>query len=105
MLDKLKADFDDIIALVNKAPQPEIYLAIPDAEDVIMGLAELLRQILRDRPEGIRRSSLRDVIKAEHPSFYGTESHRRNVEKDHYQSLDYALLAQLYVAVSWRRTL
>jgi hypothetical protein len=63
-----------------------------------MGLAELLRQILRDHPEGMTPQQLRDVIKAEHPSFYGTESHRRNVEKGHYQSLDHALLAQLYVA-------
>ena len=52
-----------------------------------MGFAELLRQILRNHPEGMTPQQLRDVIKAEHPSFYGTESHRRNVEKGHYSPL------------------
>jgi len=41
---------------------------------------------------------LRDSIKADHPDYYGTESHRRNVEKGHYKDLDHALLAQIYVA-------
>ena len=41
---------------------------------------------------------LRDKIKTDHPEYYGTESHRRNVEKGHYKDLDHALLAQIYVA-------
>lgn len=41
---------------------------------------------------------LRDRIKTDHPDYYGTESHRRNVEKGHYKDLDHALLAQIYVA-------
>jgi len=41
---------------------------------------------------------LRDHIKANLPEFYGTESHRRNVEKGHYKDIDHALLAQIYVA-------
>lgn len=41
---------------------------------------------------------IRDTIKSNHPEFYGTESHRRNVEKGHYKDLDHALLAQIYVA-------
>jgi hypothetical protein len=41
---------------------------------------------------------LRDKIKVNHPEYYGTESHRRNVEKGHYKDLDHALLAQIYVA-------
>jgi hypothetical protein len=67
-------------------------------KDVIMGFSELLRQILRDHPEGMTPQQLRDKIKAQYPAFYGTESHRRNVERGHYQSLDHALLAQIYVA-------
>ncbi|HEY7334157.1 MAG TPA: hypothetical protein VH639_04675 [Bryobacteraceae bacterium] len=63
-----------------------------------MGLFELLRQILGSHPEGMTPQQLRDKIKAEHPEFYGTESHRRNVERGHYQSLDHALLAQIYTA-------
>src|SRR6266487_4746233 len=41
---------------------------------------------------------IRDTIKTNHPDFYGTESHRRNVDKRHYKDLDHALLAQIYVA-------
>jgi len=41
---------------------------------------------------------LRDKIKTDHPDYYGTESHRRNVEKGLYKDLDHALLAQIYVA-------
>jgi hypothetical protein len=59
---------------------------------------ELIRQILRTRPEGMTLQQLRDRIKADHPDYYGTESHRRNVEKGHYKDLDHALLAQIYVA-------
>jgi T5orf172 domain len=59
---------------------------------------ELIRQILRTHPEGMTPQQLRDRIKADHPEYYGTESHRRNVEKGHYKDLDHALLAQIYVA-------
>jgi len=59
---------------------------------------ELIRQILRTRPEGMTPQQLRDKIKTDHPEYYGTESHRRNVEKGHYNDLDHALLAQIYVA-------
>jgi hypothetical protein len=41
---------------------------------------------------------IRETIKGNYPDFYGTESHRRNVEKGHYKDLDHALLAQIYVA-------
>jgi hypothetical protein len=41
---------------------------------------------------------IRATVKANYPDFYGTESHRRNVEKGHYKDLDHALLAQIYVA-------
>lgn len=63
-----------------------------------MGFFELIRQILRTHPEGMTPQQLRDNIKADHPEYYGTESHRRNVEKGHYKDLDHALLAQIYVA-------
>jgi hypothetical protein len=41
---------------------------------------------------------IRDTVKANHSDFYGTEAHRRNVDKGHYKDLDHALLAQIYVA-------
>ncbi len=63
-----------------------------------MSFVELIRQILRDHPEGMTPQQLRDKIKMDHPDYYGTESHRRNVEKGHYKDLDHALLARIYVA-------
>jgi hypothetical protein len=63
-----------------------------------MSFFELIRQILRLHPEGMTPQQLRDKIKADHPDYYGTESHRRNVEKGHYKDVDHALLAQIYVA-------
>lgn len=63
-----------------------------------MSFVELIRQILRAHPEGMTPQQLRDKIKTDHPDYYGTGSHRRNVEKGHYKDLDHALLAQIYVA-------
>jgi hypothetical protein len=63
-----------------------------------MTFFELIRQILRSHPEGMTPQQIRDTVKANHPDFYGTESHRRNVEKGHYKDIDHALLAQIYVA-------
>ena len=63
-----------------------------------MSFTDLLRQILREHAEGMTPQQLRDAIKSGYPTYYGTESHRRNVEKGHYKDLDHALLAQIYVA-------
>ena len=60
-----------------------------------MSFVELIRQILRTCPEGMTPQQLRDKIKADHPDYYATESHRRNVEKGYYKDLDQALLAQI----------
>lgn len=63
-----------------------------------MTFADLIRKILHEHPEGMTPQQIRDMVKFNHPDFYGTESHRRNVEKGHYKDLDHALLAQIYVA-------
>jgi len=63
-----------------------------------MTFADLIRQILRAHPEGMTPQEVRDFIKTNHPEFYGTETHRRNVERGHNKDLDHALLAQIYVA-------
>ncbi|GAB7562496.1 hypothetical protein LG202_05350 [Methylobacillus methanolivorans] len=63
-----------------------------------MTFADLIRKILHEHPEGMTPQQVRDMVKLNHPDFYGTESHRRNVEKGHYKDLDHALLAQIYVA-------
>lgn len=62
-----------------------------------MKFTETIRNILRNHVDGLTPQQLRDLIKIQHPDFYGTESHRRNVEKGHYQDLDHALLAQIYI--------
>lgn len=63
-----------------------------------MTFIDLVRDILRVHPEGVTPQQIRDTIKFEHPEFYGTESHKRNVERGHYKDLENALLAQIYVA-------
>jgi hypothetical protein len=62
-----------------------------------MGLCETVRQILRAQQAGMTPQQVRDKIKAEYPEYYGTESHRRNVDAGHYKDLDHALLAQIYI--------
>jgi hypothetical protein len=62
-----------------------------------MSFVDLVRQILRNHPEGMTPQQIRETIKTSYPDFYGTDSHRRNVEKGHYKDLDHALLAQIYV--------
>lgn len=63
-----------------------------------MKFIELIRMILRDRPEGATPQQIRDQIKADYPDWYGTAAHRRNVDKGHYNNLDHALLAEIYIA-------
>ena len=63
-----------------------------------MSFVDLIRQILRSHPEGMTPQQIRETVKTNYPDFYGTVSHRRNVERGHYKDLDHALLAQIYVA-------
>jgi hypothetical protein len=48
--------------------------------------------------EGMTPRQIRELIKVDYPDFYGTESHRRNVEKGYYKSIDHAVDAQIYSA-------
>lgn len=63
-----------------------------------MKFIDVIRTILRETPEGATPQQIRERMKAEYPERYGTEAHRRNVEKGHYNSLDHALLAEIYIA-------
>jgi len=63
-----------------------------------MTFTDLIRDILRVHSDGMTPQQIRDTVKSNYSDFYGTESHRRNVEKGHYKDLDHALLAQIYVA-------
>jgi hypothetical protein len=62
-----------------------------------MKFVDVLRSILRQNPEGLTPQQIRDIVKSEYRSLYGTETHQRNVDKGHYKDLDHALLAQIYV--------
>ena len=62
-----------------------------------MRFRDAVRALLAGKPEGLTPQELRDLIKKKYPDLYGTESHRRNVEKGHYKDLDHALLAHIYV--------
>lgn len=62
-----------------------------------MTFSELIKGILREHPQGLAPQQIREIIKHDHSAYYGTESHQRNVEKGHYNDLDHALLAQIYV--------
>lgn len=62
-----------------------------------MKFIDLIRSILREHPTGMTPQEIRDHIKANYSDRYGTEAHRRNVDKGHYTSIDHALLAEIYI--------
>jgi hypothetical protein len=64
-----------------------------------MTFAELLRTIVAQAKSPITPQEIHGVIKGQHPDFYGTPSHRNNVEKGYYTSLDHALLANIYTTI------
>ena len=61
-----------------------------------MKLSDVLIKILSSNSGPMTPQEIRDHVKMKYPDFYGTSSHRRNVEKGHYKDLDHALLAQIY---------
>lgn len=63
-----------------------------------MKFIDVIWSILRERPSEMTPQEVRDQIKAEYPDRYVTEAHRRNVDKGHYNNLDHALLAEIYIA-------
>ena len=62
-----------------------------------MNFTETLKHILKNKP--MTPQEVREEIKKKHPNSYGTESHIRNFEKGHYQSIDHAVLAQIYSVI------
>ncbi|PCI66689.1 MAG: hypothetical protein COB38_10105 [Gammaproteobacteria bacterium] len=61
-----------------------------------MKFSDLIRKILADYSDGLTPQEIREIIKVNYPAYYGTETHKRNVDKKHYKNLDHALLAQIY---------
>lgn len=64
-----------------------------------MEFAEAVFQILGASNVPLTPQQIREQIKEQFPHLYGTEVHRRNVDKGHYNHLDHALLAQIYSMV------
>jgi len=64
-----------------------------------MKFIEIIIIILRKAKRPLTPQEIRKEIKENYPQFYGTDSHRSNVEKGHYKDLDHALLAQIYSTV------
>ena len=64
-----------------------------------MTFTDAIKEILISEPSPLTPQEIREIIKSNFPDFFGTESHQRNVERGHYQSLDHALLAQIYSLV------
>lgn len=63
----------------------------------MMTFRSTVRNILKDKPNGLTPQEIRDIVKVDYSNFYATESHRKNVEKGHYKDLDHALLAHIYI--------
>lgn len=61
-----------------------------------MTLVDVVKDILTATSNPITPQEIRELIKKEHPEYYGTPSHINNVAKGHYKDLDHALLAQIY---------
>jgi len=61
-----------------------------------MKFSDVVKNILSSTSDPMTPQEIRDQVKMNHPDFYGTPSHHRNVEKGHYKDLDHALLAQIY---------
>jgi hypothetical protein len=62
----------------------------------IKTISDAIKEVLLSSASPLTPQEIRDTIKARHPQLYNTESHQRNVSKGHYNSLDHALLAQIY---------
>ncbi len=65
---------------------------------VNLSFTEVVRVILREHPAALTPQQIKSIVKISYPSYYGTESHVRNVEKGNYTDIDHALLAQIYLA-------
>lgn len=64
-----------------------------------MKKSEAIYEVIRNAARPITPQEVRDIIKVQFPQFFGTESHTRAVEKKTFNSLDHALLADVYTYV------
>lgn len=62
----------------------------------IMTFTDAVKAILAVSTERMTPQEIREVIKKEYPQYYGTPAHARTVQMKQCQSLDHALLSQIY---------
>lgn len=63
-----------------------------------LSFTDVIRQILRQYPDGLTPQQIREIVKEEYPQHVGTPSHLRNIEAGNYKDLDHAVLARIYLA-------
>jgi hypothetical protein len=64
-----------------------------------MKLPETIFEIVSRAGESVTPQQIRDLIKRDYPTFYGTASAERNVAAGNYGDIDHALLAAIYTSV------
>lgn len=62
----------------------------------IMQFIDAVTSVLQKAGTPLSPAEIRDRLKIDYPHFYGTESHQRMVERRSCQSLDHALMLQVY---------
>jgi len=60
-----------------------------------MSFTKAIVEIVRDNGNELTTVEIRDHLRRGYPRYYGTPSHVRNVEKNHYPSIDVAVIAQI----------
>lgn len=64
-----------------------------------MKKSEAIYEVIRQAGRPVTPQEVREKIKENFPEFYATESHKRAVEKKTFNSIDHALLADVYTYV------
>ena len=64
-----------------------------------MKFSDAIKTILSFTSDPMTLHEIRDQVKMKYPKFYRTPSQLRNVERDYYQNIDHALVAQIYAIV------
>lgn len=63
-----------------------------------LSFTDVVREILRQHPEGLTPQQIREIVKVEYPQHVGTPSHLKNVAAGNYKDVDHAVLARIYLA-------
>lgn len=64
-----------------------------------MSFTNTIRQILSENGGELTTVEIRELIRSGHPHYYGTRSHRHNVDVGNYSTIDAAVIAQINSSV------